>query len=32
VQGEKGDMFRRLWLKAMGPEISLVDENFNRLV
>lgn len=30
--GEKGDMFRRLLLKALGPEISLVDENLNRLV
>jgi len=30
--GEKGDMFRRLLLKALGPEVSLVDENLNRLV
>jgi len=32
-EGEKEiDMFRRLLLRALGPEVSLVDENLKRLV
>ena len=32
-EGEKEiDLFRRLLLRALGPEVSLVDENLKRLV